>query len=114
MASSRCWASMMKNAPAWDQTTSKPPEQLGRVSFANSCTAAAQATFESAVALLHSFWWWEGEKTFREVLELDPNCAIATWGIATILIGNPFAAGPTPAQQEKEAIERGHAIGAKT
>jgi hypothetical protein len=101
---------------AWAQTTNKPPDQLGRVSFANSCTPAAQATFERAVALLHSFWWQEGEKTFREVLERDPNCAIATWGIATILIGNTFAAGPTPAQaqQAKEAIERGRAIGAKT
>ncbi len=98
------------------QMTRKPPEQLGRVSFANSCAPAAQATFERAIALLHSFWWREGEKTFREVLERDPNCAIATWGIATILIGNTFAAGPTPAQaqQAKDAIERGRAIGAKT
>jgi tetratricopeptide (TPR) repeat protein len=101
---------------AWAQTTRKPPEQLGRVSFANSCTPAAQATFERAVALLHSFWWREAEKAFREVLQRDPTCAIATWGIATLLIGNPFAAGPTPAQaqQAKEAIERGRTIGAKT
>lgn len=98
------------------QTTRKPPEQLGKVSFANSCQPGVQATFERAVALLHSFWFREGEKTFREVLERDPNCAIATWGIATILIGNTFATGPTPvqAQQAKEAIERGRAIGAKT
>ena len=98
------------------QSAGKPPEQLGRVSFANSCAPAVQASFERAVALLHSFWWQEGEKTFREALELDPNCAIATWGIATILIGNPFGAGPAPAQaqQAKEAIERGRAIGAKT
>jgi tetratricopeptide (TPR) repeat protein len=101
---------------AWAQTTGKPPEQLGRVSFANSCTPAAQATLERAVALLHSFWLRESGNTFREVLERDPSCAIATWGIATVLIGNPFAAGPTPAQakQAKEAIERGRAIGAKT
>jgi hypothetical protein len=101
---------------AWAQTTRKPPEQLGRVSFANSCAPAAQATFERAVALLHSFWWQEGEKAFREVLEHDPQCAIATWGIATLLIGNPFATGPTPAeaQRAQEAIERGRAIGAQT
>jgi tetratricopeptide (TPR) repeat protein len=97
-------------------TTGKAPEQLGRVSFANSCAPAVQATLERAVALLHSFWWREGEKTFREVLERDPNCAIATWGIAALLIGNPFATGPTPAQaqQARDAIERGRAIGAKT
>jgi hypothetical protein len=82
---------------AWAHTDVKPPEQLGR----DSCTPAAQATLERAVALLHSFWFREGEKTFREVLEPDPNCAIATWGNATILIGNPFAAGPTPAQSQQ-------------
>ncbi len=98
------------------QSEGKPPEQLGKVSFANSCAPAAQATFERAVALLHSFWFREGEKTFREVLERDPGCAIAAWGIATILIGNPFGGGPAPAQaqQAREAIERGRAIGAKT
>ena len=101
---------------AWAQPTGKPPEQLGRVSFANSCAPAAQPTLVRAVALLHSFWWREAERTFREVLERDASCGIATWGIATTLIGNPFAAGPTPAQaqQAKEAIERGRAIGAKT
>src|SRR5712691_5183681 len=98
------------------QSAGKPPEQRGKVSFANSCAPAAQATLERAVALLHSFWFREGERTFREALELDPNCAIAAWGIATILIGNTFGVGPTPAQaqQAKEAIERGRAIGAKT
>jgi tetratricopeptide (TPR) repeat protein len=108
--------SLATAAAARAQTTRKPPEQLGKVSFANSCQPAVQATFERAIALLHSFWFREGEKTFREVLERDPNCAIATWGIATILIGNTFATGPTPAQaqQAKEAIERGRAIGAKT
>ncbi len=108
--------SIASTTAAWAQTPAKPPEQLGKVSFANSCAPATQASFERAVALLHSFWWREGERAFREVLERDPNCAIATWGIATILIGNTFAAGPTPAQaqQAMEAIERGRTIGAKT
>src|SRR2546422_10872327 len=98
------------------QSAGKPPEQLGKVSFANSCAPAAQAALERAVALLHSFWFRDGEKTFRDALELDPNCAIGAWGIATLLIGNTFGVGPTPAQaqQAKDAIERGRAIGAKT
>ena len=94
----------------------KEPEKLGKVVFPTSCDSKVQPRFERAVALLHSFWWQEGEKAFREVLDLDPNCAIATWGIAAILIGNTFAAGPTPqaAQRAQEAIARGRAIGAKT
>jgi tetratricopeptide (TPR) repeat protein len=101
---------------AWAQATSKPPEQLGTVSFANSCAPAVQASLQRAVALLHSFWFGESEKTFREVLERDPACAIATWGIATNIIGNTFSEGPLPARakQAQEVLERGRAIGAKT
>jgi len=103
-------------ATAASAQSGKPPERLGEVSFANSCSPAVQADFTRAVALLHSFWWQEGEKAFRAVLERDPSCAIATWGIATLLIGNTFATGPTPAQaqQAREAIARGREPGAKT
>jgi tetratricopeptide (TPR) repeat protein len=94
----------------------KPPQQLGKVSFANSCDAAVQERFERAVALLHSFWWKEGGNAFRDVLERDPSCAIATWGLAAIAIGNPFSSGPTPdqAKEAQDALARGRAIGAKT
>jgi tetratricopeptide (TPR) repeat protein len=100
----------------WAQTIGEPPEQLGKVSFANSCAPAVQPTFERGVALMHSFWFQESERTFREVLERDPKCAIATWAIATMLMGNPFGVGPPPQRLKRaqEAIERGRAIGAKT
>ena len=69
----------------------KPQEQLGKVSFPTSCDRKVQPQFDRAVAMLHSFWFQQGEKTFREILERDPSCAIANWGIAAILIGNTFA-----------------------
>jgi hypothetical protein len=91
-------------------------EQLGTVSFANSCNAAVQPQLERAVALLHSFWWSQGGKAFHDVLDQDKTCAIADWGVATILISNPFGAGPTPeqAQRAQDAIAQARAIGAKT
>ena len=91
-------------------------EKLGNVSFPTSCDRKVQAQFDRAVAMLHSFWFQQGEKAFREVLEHDPSCAIANWGIAAILVGNTFGVGPTPeeAQKAKEAIQRGRLIGAKT
>jgi tetratricopeptide (TPR) repeat protein len=94
----------------------KAPEKLGKVVFPTSCDSKVQPRFERAVALLHSFSWQEGEKAFRQVLQEDPNCAIASWGIASILIGNTFGVGPTPeeAQNAKEAIARGREIGPKT
>jgi tetratricopeptide (TPR) repeat protein len=66
--------------------------------------------------MLHSFWFQQGEKAFREVLERDPSCAIANWGIAAILIGNTFAGGATAedARKAKEAIQRARLTGAQT
>ena len=58
------------------------PEKLGLVDFPIACSAAVQPEFNRAVALLHSFAYSESEKSFREVLALDPTCAMAHWGIA--------------------------------
>jgi tetratricopeptide (TPR) repeat protein len=70
---------------------------LGKVTFPNSCSETAQPQLQRAVALLHSFWWDQSEAAFRDVLRSDPFCTIATWGIATVRIGNPFGAGPAAA-----------------
>ena len=90
---------------------------LGKVSFPTSCDPKVQAAFERAVAMLHSFWYSAGEKAFRDVLKDDPQCAIATWGIASILMSNPLAgqgASPKGAEQAQAAIDEGRRIGAKT
>ena len=58
------------------------PEKLGLVNFPVSCSARAQAEFDRAVALLHSFTYSESEKSFRQVLAIDPQCAMAHWGVA--------------------------------
>ena len=92
-------------------------DQLGKVDFQNSCSPALQESIQRAVAMLHSFRYAETEKAFREVLAQDPSCAIATWGIAAILMSNPLASiGPSPqwAERAKAAIEQGRKIGAKT
>ncbi|MFZ0799042.1 MAG: hypothetical protein WCA13_12425 [Terriglobales bacterium] len=60
-------------------------EQLGTVHFPVSCSPEAQKTFEKGVALLHSFWYEEAEKTFLDVEKQDPKCAMAYWGEAMSL-----------------------------
>jgi len=58
------------------------PNHLGTVSFPTSCAPKVQKDFEKGVALLHSFWYEEAEKAFREVAKQDKKCAMANWGIA--------------------------------
>jgi len=58
------------------------PEKLGKVSFPISCTPAAREQFERGVALLHSFAYAAAESAFQTVAEVDPQCAMAHWGLA--------------------------------
>ena len=57
-------------------------QQLGAVHFPISCDAKIQKTFERGVALLHSFAFETAEATFRQIVQDDPQCAMAHWGIA--------------------------------
>src|ERR1700704_4105072 len=58
------------------------PEKLGKVSFAISCKPAVQEQFDRGVALLHSFAYAAAEDAFQGVAEVDPQCAMAHWGMA--------------------------------
>ena len=91
--------------------------QLGRVKFSNSCDPKVQPLLESGVAMLHSFWYSVGEKTFRDVLAQDPACTIANWGIAALLMSNPLAgvgASPKGAEAALEAIAQARRVAPKT
>jgi hypothetical protein len=72
-----------------------PPAHLGRVRFPTSCSAAAAASIERGVALLHSFWYEEAGKAFRDASQADSTCAIAYWGEATSLM-HPLWAPSSP------------------
>jgi hypothetical protein len=105
------------HGPAGAHDTDSQTGTLGKVSFPTSCDPKVQPAFERAVAMLHSFWYSAGEKAFRDVLRDDPQCAIATWGIASILMSNPLAgqgASAKGAEQAQAAIDEGRRIGAKT
>ncbi len=55
---------------------------FGEVNFSLSLKYYVRDTFNLAVSLLHSFEYLEAEKAFVKVLDADPECSIAYWGIA--------------------------------
>jgi len=91
-------------------------EKLGKLSFPTSCDPKVQADFERGVAMIHSYWFIYARKTFEGVLQQDPGCAIAYWGIALDYLGNSLATTPTRAEAEAgwAALEKARAIGART
>src|SRR5215472_10289769 len=95
---------------------SQQDEMLGKVSFPTSCDPKVQAEFERGVAMLHSYWFLYARRTFESVLQQDPTCAIAYWGVAMDLLGNTLAVTPTraDAQAAWDALQKARAIGAKS
>lgn len=55
----------------------------GNVHFpVTTADAQAQKFFDQGVGQLHGFWYFEAERSFRQVLKIDPNCVMAYWGMA--------------------------------
>lgn len=75
---------------------------FGTIGFGQTCIESVQKDFELAVALLHSFEYAEAEKAFARVMDADPECAIAYWGVAMSNY-HPLWAPPKPAELEKIA-----------
>lgn len=91
-------------------------ERLGRLTFPTSCDPKVQGDFERGVAMIHSYWFLIARRTFEGVLQKDPNCAIAYWGIALDYLGNSLATTPTRADAESawQALEKARAINTTT
>ena len=99
-----------------DRAQGKRPEQLGEVSFPVSCNAAAQTEFNRAMALFHSFWFDPAKASFAKVLEHDPECGMAHWGIALMAMGNPFTwpSNPNAAKAGAPAAAEAQRVGAQS
>lgn len=48
----------------------------------------AQKFFTQGVGQLHGFWYYEAERSFRQVAALDPDCAMAYWGMSMANVNN--------------------------
>lgn len=58
-------------------------EGCGKVNLTiTTKNAEAQKFFNQGVGQLHGFWYYEAERSFRQVAMLDPDCAMAYWGCA--------------------------------
>lgn len=63
----------------------------------------AQEYFEQGLRLIYGFNHWEAIQSFREATRLDPNCAMAFWGLA--LAYGPNLNDVNPKDRERIAFE---------
>lgn len=76
-------------------------EQFGTVQFIISCSPKTKKNFDLAIALLHSFEYDEAEKVFAKVIEEEPTCAMAYWGVAMSNYHQVWPSPPTEAELKK-------------
>ncbi|HKS21469.1 MAG TPA: hypothetical protein VJZ76_01625 [Thermoanaerobaculia bacterium] len=72
--------------------------EIGEVRFPTTCAAPAAKSVETGVALLHSFWYSEAERSFRHAIEADQQCAMAYWGVA---MSQYYPLWPSPLTPER-------------
>ncbi len=72
-------------AGAANETAGHAGHHLGTVNFPISCSKEAQVEFNRGVALLHHMTYPQARQAFQHVAAIDPDCAMAHWGIAMTL-----------------------------
>lgn len=98
-----CWGIFVSSAaaqaqkevchlPSATRSSTKPAtlmEGYGKVHMdITTRSAEAQKFFDQGLALLHSFWFYESDRSFERAAQLDPDCAMAHWGIAMAAVND--------------------------
>src|SRR5688572_3086524 len=76
--------------------------KFGKVAFPMSCNPNLQTDFDLGIALLHSFEYDEAEKVFAKIIDAEPGCAMAYWGVA-VANYHTLWSPPTASELEKGA-----------
>src|SRR6266852_579774 len=82
----------------FDSGPRQKPWEMGGIGEAHfpitTKNAEVQKWFDQGNALLHSFWFYEAERAFRWCLKLEPDNAMAYWGLARAVESGPRSAAP--------------------
>ena len=92
----------------WSDTIKAPPAKilpgLGNLRYPITTTSLkAQEFFEQGLRLVYAFNHWEAIQAFKMATTLDPDCAMAYWGLA--LAFGPNLNDWNPTDRERIALE---------
>src|SRR5262245_49998194 len=80
------------HTPDATKASTKPAQLMegyGKVHMAiTTKSELAQKFFDQGLALLHSFWFYEADRSFERAAQLDAECAMPHWGIAMAAVNN--------------------------
>ena len=98
------------SGPAQGQEARHQETVLGTVNFNASCSAQE---FNHAMAFLHHMQYEESRAAFERIVQADPECGMAHWGIAMTLFQPlwPTRPGPEALRRGWEEVRRAQELG---
>jgi tetratricopeptide (TPR) repeat protein len=99
-----------QHGPAFDTGPREKPWKMTGIGVAHlpitTSNPEVQQWFDQGNALLHSFWDYEAERSFRWCLKLEPENAMAYWGLARASQMRGLGGPNRPAEMIREAVKR--------
>src|SRR5580700_31427 len=99
-----------QHGPAFDTGPREKPWPMSGIGVAHfpitTNNPEVQRWFDQGNALLHSFWDYEAERSFRWCLKLEPDNAMAYWGLARASMLRGLGGSNRPAEMIREAVKR--------
>lgn len=88
----------------------------GTLDFPIGCSSQARVEFNRAVALLHHMTYPQAREAFERVTTLDPQCAMAHWGMAMTLFQPLWPTRPRLDERQRgwEEAEKARALAPPT
>src|SRR5215510_2582544 len=101
-----CVSCGKQNEQAKPEASTPLFEDLGAYHRTVTANEQAQKYFDQGLRFIYGFNHDEAERAFREAARLDPNCAMAWWGVAYAL--GPNYNLPMAPEQNAQALEAVH------
>ena len=98
------------SGPARGQEAPHQETVLGAVNFNASCSTQE---FDHALAFFHHMQYEESRAAFERIVEADPECGMAHWGIAMTLFQPlwPMRPGPEALRRGWEEVQKAQELG---
>ena len=95
-----------------DQADPHAGHRLGTVNFPVSCSKEAQSEFTRAMGFFHHMTYPQAREAFQRVVKIDPECAMAHWGVAMTLFQPlwPTRPGPEARQLGWEEVQKAKSL----
>jgi tetratricopeptide (TPR) repeat protein len=85
-----------------DDQPVRPDTHIGEVNFGVACDESVQPEFDEALGMMHHMMYVAARSAFEGIIEDDPDCAMAYWGVATTLFQPLWGTRPS-----EEDLNRG-------